>query len=156
MRLQTCRRKLERRSQRRGTALVEMAVVMPFFLLILFACFEFLRFESLQGMAKIASYEAARTILVPGAVKQEGIDAAIQKLNIIGAHGVNVIVTAYDANGEQDEITDGTWAVTVRVEVPVNANMFSVAQFVKNQTIVCTTTLTSETYDGFYDESVFE
>lgn len=131
----------------RGAVVVEMACIAPFLFLVTFASFEFLRFEFLRGVAQIATYDAARYIMVPGAVKQEGLDLATAKLRVCGARNPTIEIHAYDLNGEQPEITDATRRVVVRVELPMANNVFSLARFVRNHRIVSQTTLTSELYE---------
>ncbi len=132
---------------RQGAVVVEMACIAPFLFMLTFASFEFMRVEFLKGMTQVASYDAARHVMVPGAVKQEAIDMATSKLALCGAKNAVVLVRAFDSDGEQLEITDATISVIVRVELPVASNIFAAARFAKNHRIVSQTKLTSEYYD---------
>ncbi len=141
----TCR--CRRNCLRHGAVVVEMACIAPFLFLLTFAAFEFTRLEFLKGMVEVASYDAARYVMVPGALKQEADDLARSRLALCGAKNAVVLVQAFDVNGEQPEITDTTISVSVRVELPVANNIFSMARFVRDQRIVSVTKLTSEYYD---------
>jgi Flp pilus assembly protein TadG len=133
--------------RRRGAIVVEMACIAPFLFLVMFACFEFTRLEFLRGAAQIASYDAARFVMVPGARKEEGVQVASNVLQRCGAKNPTVEVHVFDQSGEQPEITDATKAVTVRVEVSMSNNIFSLARFVRNHRIIAQTTLTSDLFD---------
>lgn len=107
---------------RRGAALVEFAIVAPVFLLIVLALFEFCWINVVRHTADNAAYEAARTIMVPGASASEGIEEAQRILSAVGARDANVTVTP-------SQIRTDTTHVTVRVTVPMDTNAIILPQF---------------------------
>ncbi len=142
--------------QRRGTAAAEFALVAPALFLISFASFEFMRVGLLQSAADVASYEAARAVIVPGAKIQEAQTEADRYLNYLGGRTKTVTVEARDSAGVlQDEINDFTARVHVAIEIPVGSNVLLLSRFFGNYTIQSSTTLTFESYSGFYDGSSF-
>ena len=58
---------MRRKQKRTGAAAVEFAFVAPVVFLFVFAAFEFMRVSMLQSAADVASYEACREVIVPGA-----------------------------------------------------------------------------------------
>ena len=150
------RQRKKTRLRRRGVAAVEFAVVAPAMFLILFACFELVRVQMIRGMANVASYEAARHVMVPGAKIEEATFVARQKLNGLAAFGPDVIsVSVVGKDGPQTEINDNTTSVTVEIDIPISDTTFLLGLFYANNNIRSRTTLTFESYDGFYDGSSF-
>ncbi len=76
-----------RRRIRRGAAAVEFAITAPIFFLFLLAAFEFGWTNVMRHTADNAAYEAARTIIVPGATADEAKKKAKSLLKIVGARG---------------------------------------------------------------------
>ncbi len=145
---------LARRSNcrcRMGATTVEFAVVAPAIFLILFACFEFLRIEMMQNMANIASYEACRFVMVPGADTDEAVVEAGKYLNFLGTRNVSVTVTPFESGVATNDIDDYTTEVQVQVSIPIQSNSLILSQFFGNGTIESSTTLAFEGYTGFYD-----
>jgi Flp pilus assembly protein TadG len=130
-----------RRCQRRGTTVVEFAIVAPIFFLFLMASFEFGWMNVLRHTADNAAYEAARTVMVPGATAAEAIAKANSILSIVKARGAKVAVTP-------SVITTSTDHVTVTIDVPMNNNALIVPRFTGTKTIHCSATLRTERVDS--------
>ncbi len=139
------------RRSRRGVTIVEFAIVAPILFTIIFACIEFTRFVMIRGLAEDAAYEAARTIIVPGATKAEATTKAQQILGSLGVSSLTVTVTALNGTTTQAQVDDTTTEVRVTVSVPFSANSLAVPKYFSGSTnVTATTTLYTERYDGTY------
>src|SRR3954465_12788885 len=103
------------RSKRRGAVAVEFALTAPIFFVFLLAAFEFGWLNVMRHTADNAAYEAARTIIVPGATANEAITKAQTLLNIVGARGPRITITP-------PAVIPTTKEVTVAIDVPMNSN----------------------------------
>jgi Flp pilus assembly protein TadG len=126
-----------RRPTRRGATAVEFAITAPVFFLFLLAAFEFGWMNVIRHTADNAAYEAARTVMVPGATAAEATAKATNLLNTIGARGAKVSITPA-------VLTPETKQVTVDVTVPMNRNGLIVPRFSAAKTIRTTATLRTE------------
>lgn len=144
---------MKRRKQKRaGAAAVEFAFVAPVVFLFVFAAFEFMRVSMLQSAADVASYEACREVIVPGAKINEAIAEADKYLNYLGSRSKTVTVTALDSNDVvQSEIDDFTSTVKVEVNIPIRSNVLLLSRFFGDREIYSATELTFESYNGFYN-----
>ncbi len=129
-----------RGQRRRGSAIVEFAVVAP----ILFALFAFLwefsRMEMLQHSAATASYEGARQGIVHGASAEDARDAAEAILNAVGVNGYTVRITPAT-------IDENTVAVQVDVNIPIARNAFITPFFMKGMEVDSTFSLRRDGVD---------
>lgn len=108
--------------QRIGAALVEFAVVVPVIALFFAGMVEISRVMMLQHTADTAAYEAARSIIVPGANVAEGVSEGNALLDAAGLKATSITVSP-------DVITEETGSVSVSVRVPVSENSWiSLAQ----------------------------
>ncbi len=115
--------------RRRGTALVEFAVVAPVFFMFTFACIEFARVNMLRNTAEIAATEAARAGVIPGATAGDCLAAANGELAVLGVSGHSVAVTP-------DPLTSAATTVRVAVDVPLTvANGYVITQFFVGKTV---------------------
>lgn len=147
-------RRSRRKHDRRGGAAVEFAFVAPAVFLLTFAAFEFMRVSLLQSAADVASYEAARAVMVPGAKKHEAVAEAEKYLNYLGSRNKTIHVEPTDAQGNvQDEINDFTSRIHVCITIPIRSNVLLLSRFFGARDIESNTTLTYESYSGFYDGS---
>lgn len=122
---------------RRGATIVEFAIVAPVFLMIILALFEFSWINVVRHTADNAAYEAARTVMVPGATAAEAVTEANQLLSAVGARNARVTVTP-------SEITTSTSQVTVRVEVPMDSNALLLPRFTPGLELRSQATLRTE------------
>jgi Flp pilus assembly protein TadG len=125
------------RRARRGATVVEFAITAPIFFLFLLAAFEFGWMNVIRHTADNAAYEAARSVMVPGATAAEATTKATNLLNIIGARGANVTITPAVLAPETDQ-------VTVDVSVPMNKNGLILPRFTSAKSIRATSTLRTE------------
>ena len=153
--MKNIRRRIHRlqQSDRSGAALVEFAFVAPIVLLFIWGSLEFIWFSSLDNLANMAAYRAARTVIVPGSTIEEGQNEARRVLGGFAARNSTIDVNPIDINGNvQTEIDDFTARVEVNVQVPLTGNLPMLSQFIGSDRIISSTTsLTFESYSGFYD-----
>ncbi|HEX5472422.1 MAG TPA: TadE family protein [Lacipirellulaceae bacterium] len=126
-----------RRSYRRGAVAVEFAITAPIFFLFLLAAFEFGWTNVMRHTADNAAYEAARTVIVPGATAKEAKQAAKTLLKVVGARGAKIKITP-------KKITSDTQEVTVDVDIPMKKNGLITPRFTKKTTIHSSSTLRTE------------
>lgn len=143
-----------KKRNRTATAAAEFAFVLPAVFLISFAAFEFMRVSLLQSAADVASYEACRAVMVPGSVVEEADTEARKYLNYLGSRELTITIIPRDIDDNiQNEISDFTSTVEVLIQIPVASNVLLLSRFFGDQIIESRTTLTFESYSGFYDGS---
>ena len=128
-------------SKRRGATVVEFVVVAPIFFMLLMAAMEFAVLGTIRSTANNAAYEAARKLVIPGAIAQEGIDEAEFVMGIVGVSTVDVKVTPTD-------ILDTTQEVTVNVSIPYADNAIFTPFFLSDVVIESEITMQTERYGG--------
>ena len=122
---------------RRGVSLVEFSLVLPVFLLILFAGFEFARICLVRNAANNAAYQAARRVIVPGATVANANAEVSRLLSVFGVNQFTVTVNP-------SPITLATDRVTVSVEIPANQCGWITPRFTNSLTIRAGYTLFAE------------
>ena len=141
--------KLFRRTRvsRDGANLTEMALIFPFFLLLVFSCLEFARLSMMRNLTQDAAYYAARTAMVPGASVEEAEAEAERILSFLGTDSANVTING-SSGGTLDDDSD---VIEVTVVVPLDQNTLLFPQFTQGMTFESTARMRTERYDGFYD-----
>jgi len=122
---------------RRGTVMVEFAVVAPLLFLFLFAGFEFCRVAMIRHTVDNAIYEGARRGIIPGGTSAEVTAEAERVLSTIG-------LTTFSLNVSPALIDDTVDEITVRLTVPLDANTFVPAQYFIGQEITRELTMRRE------------
>lgn len=137
------RRKEQRmRSERRGAALVEFALVAPIFLLLVVGSVEFGRAIMVQEALTNASREGARTGTVDGATASDVTAAVNNYLSGMSISGATTSVTPSDLG---PTTADGT-QVTVSVSIPYSSVTWVPSPwFLKNTTLTAVTAMQHET-----------
>jgi Flp pilus assembly protein TadG len=102
--------------RRRGTAVVEFAVVLPLFFLLIFGMIEFGRMVMVQQVLTNSAREGARVGVLDGSTKSK-VDAAVN--NYLTAAGISNSTTTVSPNPPSSATSSG--AVTVTVSVPFNS-----------------------------------
>ena len=134
-------------TSRDGATLTEMALIFPFFLLLVFSCLEFARLSMMRNLTQDAAYYAARTAMVPGATPAEAEAEARRILSYLGTDEAQVLVNE-STGGTLD---DDSGIVEIRVVVPLDDNTLLFPQFTQGMTFESTARMRTERYDGFYD-----
>jgi len=122
---------------RKGSHCVEFAIVLPIMLLLFLSGIEFARMNLLRHLAENASYEAARTVIVPGATVEEAESKANAILSVMGVTGASLTVSP-------DPVLETTGTVSVKVTFPAKKNLWMVPMFSKNLNFQSETTLLTE------------
>lgn len=130
-----------RRTRRDGAQLVELAMVLPVFFLLILGGIEFGRLLFLRHSAEQAAYEACRVAVVPGAtlamVRQRGLE-------ILTATGLRFSQIDLVTDRGTSVIDEQTRSVTVRVTVPLNGNSLLTPFFFQQPSIQAQLTLDHE------------
>lgn len=122
---------------------MEMAVALPVFLLLLFGFLEMSRTSMIRNAMRIASYEAARAAIVPGATSSKAEVVA-------NTHLQSAMVRYSTVTIDPEIITADTELVTATVSVPYASNAWFLPCIVPNITFEATCTLTREpTFDNY-------
>ncbi|WP_231744177.1 TadE family protein [Stieleria neptunia] len=126
------------RRRRRGSAMVEFAIVAPLLFFFFFAAFEFCRVAMIRHTVDNAVYEGCRKAIVPGGTAADARSTANTVLGTLGLHGATVNVSPAQINNQTPELT-------VTIEVSLDANTFVPPQFTGGKKIVRTLTMKRET-----------
>lgn len=127
-------------SRRKGTTIVEFAVVAPIFFTLIFAGIEFSVIGTIRSTSHNAAYEAARVLVVPGAVAQDGIDEAERIMGIVGVDTLTVTTTPAVIDNDTKEIK-------VNIVIPYDENALFTPWFLGNVTLRSECTLKTERFD---------
>jgi len=140
--LPTAKRRQARRSgqiARRGLATVELALCLPFMLLIVFGSIEACTMIFVQEALQTATYEGARAAIkstgtTTGAIQIAG--AMLTNQNVAGGS-----VTCSPAN--VSTVSSGS-PITVTATAPCNSNLYCFGWFFKGRTLTASTTMVKE------------
>ncbi len=117
---------LKRRLQRDGTTTVEMAMVLPVFLTVMFGCMELSRLSMVRSQTANAAYEGARFAMVQGSSQQDAQDSVTDSLAVLGVKGSTTTVRFEDESGQQ--VNPGVASrVNVQVDVPYRENGYLIS-----------------------------
>lgn len=122
---------------KRGAALVEFAMVMPILMMFFYGMIELSRVLLLQHTVDTASYEGARSAIVPGATSQDAIDCASKLLTTGKLKSAKITV-------DPTLITEDTPVITVLVEVPIRENAWMTPFWFKKGSVKSEVTLITE------------
>lgn len=117
-----------RKTDRRGAVAVEMAMTSGLVFFFFFAALEFCRVAMMRHTVEHALYEGARQGIIPGATVAEVESKARSVLRTIGVGSANVTVAP--------AILDNTTReVSVRIQMPLDRNLFAPAFFFRGKSI---------------------
>ena len=114
-----------------------MALVLPILMALFVAAVDVARVNNIRNTAEFASYASARQGIVAGKTATDIQNHAQASLDVIGIHEAIIDVVP-------QVITDETPTVTVRIDVPLNANLFANAWFFRDHTFHAECTLTRD------------
>lgn len=117
--------------------MVEFSLVVPVFLMILFAGFEFSRICLVRNAAHNAAYQAARRVMVPGATVADAQAEATRLLSIFGVNSFTLTVNP-------SPITLAADRVTVSINIPASQCGWITPRFTNSLTIRAGSTLRAE------------
>ncbi|MDA1251585.1 MAG: TadE/TadG family type IV pilus assembly protein [Planctomycetota bacterium] len=118
--------KLIRKRDRRGAAVVEMAMVLPIFVMVVLGIVEFGRAMMVGQMVTNAAREATRLAIVDGSSNSSvtaWVESFLNDTLGVNASDVNVVITVDPAPGNDDpldkiEDAQARDLVTIKVDVP--------------------------------------
>lgn len=100
-----------RRTERRGAAAVEFAIVAPLFFMLVFGCIEFGRALMVQQILTNASRVGARQAITLNATEEEVVSSALAYATNTSVSGVSVTVTPSPAAAAAGDMVSVTVAV---------------------------------------------
>ena len=109
--------------KRAGATTVEMALVLPAFLTLIFGCMEFSRLSMIRSTSANAAYEAARFAMVQGGDRDDASEKATEVLSMLGVSDVRSRVFFLDENQNLVPTAEAT-RVRVQIDVPYLQNSF--------------------------------
>lgn len=134
-----CRRSNRRASNRRGLAVVELAVCLPVIILIIFASIEACSLIFLQQGLQTAAYETARFAVTPKSRSATAITRGEQVLNDRAIRAATVELSPSD----MERTAPGT-LVVASVQASLGANRVMPDFFYGNQQLTATATMMKE------------
>ena len=117
--------------------MVEFSLVLPIFLMILFAGVEFSRICLVRNAAHDAAYQAARRVMVPGATVADANTEATRLLSVFGVNQFTLTVSP-------TPITLAADRVTVSINIPASQCGWITPLFTSRLTIRAGSTLFAE------------
>ena len=128
-------------SSRAGSALVEVAVSFPIFMLILLGIIEFGRAMSVNQSLNNAAREGCRAAIVDGSSTEDVQELIVQSVvNTVGCReediDVEISVTS-GSDGSELSVEDAQPRdlIQIDIRIPYSAVSFAVAEFLKNSNL---------------------
>ena len=136
-------KKMRTNDRRRGAALVEMALVLPIFLLIVLGIVEFGRAMMVSQLVTNAAREGARLAIVGGSTNsdvQNAINAFLAESVNVGAGDVTTTITITPAAGNpnpNNQIGSANTRdlIAIRVSVPFSKVSFIPGDFLEGKSL---------------------
>lgn len=133
------RRKRHHATARRGIAVVELAILLPVFILILFATIEACTMIYLQQTLKIAAHEGVRAAVVPGSTVTNATNTALSFLMQRSVNDATITITPNNYTA----LPYGT-VLQVQVSAPCNSNCIFPPTFYTGRTVTGVSTMMKE------------
>ena len=130
---ETAIRSTQRRMERWGAVTVEFAIVAPLIFLFFLGGLEMMALNFARQTAGNASYEAARTMIIPGRTTTQAQAEGLRLMHLAGV-----------GNGASVSITSTTTSVTATVSVPAANVSLGLTRFSSGLTLKQSCTLTKE------------
>jgi Flp pilus assembly protein TadG len=118
---------------RRGALTVEFAIVAPLIFLLFLGGLEMTALNFARQTAGIASYEAARKLIIPGGTTAQAQTEGLRQMSLVGL-GTGASVT----------VVDSSLTVTATVSVPAANCTWGLMRFSSGYTLRQSCTLTKE------------
>jgi Flp pilus assembly protein TadG len=137
------RRQTPAKQDRRGTALVEMALVLPIFVAVTLGIVEFGRAMMVGQLVTNAAREGARLGIIDGSTNQDVIDyieGFLTESAGVDAADLNIVITVTPAEGNPNPNNNVALAlprdlVTVFVSVPFNEVSYITGDYLSGKTL---------------------
>lgn len=126
------------RHERRGAAMVEMALVLPLFILLAFSITEFGRAMMASQLVTNAARDGARLAAIDGSTNQQVQDAVLEFLEHSLGPSSSAATVSIEVNGVLNEVANSSPGdmCTVTVSLPYSDITLTRAQFLENSKIV--------------------
>ena len=119
----------QKRHSRRGIAMVEMALVMPVFFLVVLGIIEFGRAMMVSNMVTSAAREGARMAVVDGSTNTDvtnAINTFLHQSTGVSTSNISTTITVVPATGNADPSNQVANShtrdlITVKVQIPFNS-----------------------------------
>ncbi|GAB5443636.1 MAG: hypothetical protein Fues2KO_39850 [Fuerstiella sp.] len=129
-------------ADRKGAAMVEMAVCFPIFMLMLLGVIEFGRALMVSQMLTNASREGCREAIIDGATKSS-VESDVRQMVVdtVGCDGtdvaINVVVTSESSGAEIANLEDAEQRDLIQIDimVPFNAISYSGGRFLNGSNL---------------------
>ena len=131
-------RRGDNRDTRRGAAMVEMALVLPLFILLAFSIVEFGRAMMASQLVTNAARDGARLAAIDGSTNQQVRDAVLEFLELsLGPNSSSASITI-EVNGAASEVANCSPGdmCTITVSIPYSEITLTRAQFLDSTNIV--------------------
>ncbi len=115
-------------SRQRGTLSVEIALLTPIVLILIFGTIELHRINMVRSSVDNAAYEGARAATVPGATSTQARNAAQPILDAVGINNASITVTP-------ETILPETAIVEVTISVPLSDNSLGLMPLLTSRTL---------------------
>lgn len=136
-------RQLRTRKRRRGAAIVEMALVLPLFIALIFAQIESARLGMVSQLLTTAAREGCRVAVVNGNTNADVTNRVNTVLNSLAITGATMTQTPTDCTTVHAGDSPNT--ITVTLSVPYSrVSWLPVPYFLTSATITASATLSSE------------
>jgi Flp pilus assembly protein TadG len=133
-----------RNKNRRGTATVELALVLPLFFMVVLGIIEFGRAMMVSNVVTNAAREGARMAVIDGSTNtsvQQAINAMLTQATGVSASSVTTTITVTAAAGNTDPGNQVANAhmrdlISVKVSVPFNSVMLIPGTYLKGKNLI--------------------
>jgi len=109
------------KNNRRGATTVELAAILPVFLLLVLGCMEVSRISLMRSLGSNACYEAARASMVTGATQAEAQAIVDDILGRLAVSDATTEIQFLDRDGATTDFEDSQ-RVRVAVSIPYDDN----------------------------------
>jgi Flp pilus assembly protein TadG len=135
-----------KRPRRAGVAMLELAIVLPIFLLLVLGIIEMGRVMMLNQMATNGCREACRQAIVPGAKHEDILQVANGYLDASGVSSTGRVVQIRNESGSVVKLGNiqSHEPVTVRVEFPYAGNTWGFTSIMGTKKLVSQATMRRE------------
>jgi len=129
---------------RKGSALVEFAVLVPVFLVVVLGIIEYGQFLYTQQAVTLAAREACRIIVLPGTTKEQAIGRAY---NVLNEAGINSFSITFDPDPPTSAANGDPITVTVAVDFD-QISWFGAPMYLTGAEVRATAVMRREWIDG--------
>jgi len=126
-----------RKSKNRAAAALELALVLPLFLLIIIGILEFGRALMMYQMTTNSAREAARRAIITGADDTEVLSIINSYLDACGIKSAGRTIEIRDSDGNVTSIANigSHEQVTIAIGIPFNENSFGISSWFVGKTM---------------------